>query len=157
MERYRRLLKTPAKCPERHCAELGNTFALQRSLDLSAVVGGYDNILSLWDATAASYVFVLLALISVLQYQFITLFFRLWKEYCIVSLLQDRFRTFAVLCSVSSRNTLQSLLLIFLPRRSEVGVQEGHKGSEKEIRTHRTTEEGGTKVKMKLTSRDLNE
>ena len=34
-------------------------------------------------------------------------------------------------------------------------VQVGHKGSEKEIRTHRTTEEGGTKVKMKLTSRDL--
>ena len=34
-------------------------------------------------------------------------------------------------------------------------MQVGHKGSEKEIRTHRTTEEGGTKVKMKLTSRDL--
>ena len=52
-------------------------------------------------------------------------------------------------------NTLQSFLLIFMPSCSEVRVQVGHKGSEKEIRTHRTTEEGGTKVKMKLTSRDL--
>ena len=34
-------------------------------------------------------------------------------------------------------------------------MQVGHKGSEKEIRTHRTSEKGGTKVKMKLTSRDL--